>query len=120
MLDILTARQLLQMGYAPEDIAALDKENPQDPAPDPVPEPSPEPVPEPKPDPQPAPAPDQTQVLQMVQQLTGNVDKLSKQLQALAIRDIVTPDRPKQATAEEILSQMLQPYKDIKGKGDNK
>lgn len=119
MLDIITARQLLQMGYAPEDIAALDKENPQ-PVPDPVPDPAPDPVPEPKPDPQPAPAPDQTQVLQMVQQLTGNVDKLQKQLQALAIRDIVTPDRPKQATAEEILSQMLQPYKDIKGKGDNK
>ena len=111
MLDILTARQLLQMGYAPEEIAALDKENPQ---------PIPDPAPEPKPDPQPAPVPDQTQVLQMVQQLTGNVDKLQKQIQALAIRDIVTPDRPKQATAEEILSQMLQPYKDIKGKGDNK
>ena len=115
MLDINTARQLLQMGYAPEEIAALDKENP-----DPVPEPSPEPVPEPKPDPQPAPAPDQTQVLQMVQQLTGNVDKLSKQLQALAIRDIAAHDLPKKATAEEILSQMLQPYKDIKGKEDNK
>lgn len=119
MLDIITARQLLQMGYAPEEIAALDNPAPQ-PAPEPVPDPAPEPVPEPKPDPQPAPAPDQTQVLQMVQQLTGNVDKLQKQLQALAIRDIVTPDRPKQATAEEILSQMLQPYKDIKGKGDNK
>lgn len=119
MLDILTASKLLQMGYAPEEIAALDNPAPQ-PAPEPVPDPAPEPVPEPKPDPQPAPAPDQTQVLQMVQQLTGNVDKLQKQLQALAIRDIVTPDRPKQATAEEILSQMLQPYKDIKGKGDNK
>lgn len=119
MLDINTARQLLQMGYTPEQISALDKENP-DPAPDPVPEPSPEPVPEPKPDPQPAPAPDQTQVLQMVQQLTGNVDKLSKQLQALAIRDIAAHDLPKKATAEEILSQMLQPYKDIKGKEDNK
>ena len=119
MLDILTARQLLQMGYAPEEIAALDNPAPQ-PAPDPVPDPAPDPVPEPKPDPQPAPAPDQTQVLQMVQQLTGNVDKLQKQLQALAIRDIVAPDRPRQATAEEILSQMLQPYKDIKGKEDNK
>lgn len=121
MLDILTARQLLQMGYKPEEIAALDNNEPN---PEPVPEPSPEPVPEPSPDPTPAPnpspAPDQAQVLQMVQQLTGNVDKLQKQLQALAIRDIVTPDRPKQATAEEILSQMLQPYKDLKGKGDNK
>ena len=113
MLDILTARQLLQMGYTPEQISALDTPEPQ-PAPDPEPDPAPDPVPEPKP------APDQSQVLQMVQQLTGNVDKLQKQLQALAIRDIVTPDRPKQATAEEILSQMLQPYKDLKGKGDNK
>ena len=56
----------------------------------------------------------------MVQQLTGNVDKLSKQLQALAIRDIAAHDLPKKATAEEILSQMLQPYKDIKGKEENK
>ena len=119
MLDILTARQLLQMGYTPEQISALDNGNP-DPVPDPVPDPAPDPVPEPKPDPQPAPAPDQTQVLQMVQQLNGNVDKLQKQIQALAIRDIVTPDRPKQATAEEILSPMLQPYKDIKGKEDKK
>lgn len=119
MLDILTARQLLQMGYTPEQISALDTPEPQ-PAPDPEPDPAPDPVPEPKPDPQPAPAPDQSQVLQMVQQLTGNVDKLQKQIQALAIRDIVTPDRPKQATAEEILSQMLQPYKDLKGKEDNK
>ena len=76
--------------------------------------------PAPQPAPEPAPAPDQTQVLQMVQQLTGNVDKLSKQLQALAIRDIAAHDLPKKATAEEILSQMLQPYKDIRGKEDNK
>lgn len=121
MLDILTARQLLQMGYTPEEISAMDKEKPNpDPAPDPVPDPVPEPSPDPTPAPNPSPAPDQTQVLQMVQQLTGNVDKLQKQLQALAIRDIVTPDRPKQATAEEILSQMLQPYKDIRGKEDKK
>ena len=119
MLDIITARQLLQMGYTPEQISALDNCTP-DPAPDPVPDPAPDPVPEPKPDPQPAPAPDQTQVLQMVQQLTGNVDKLQKQIQALAIRDIVTPDRPKQATAEEILSQMLQPYKDLKKERNEK
>ena len=119
MLDILTARQLLQMGYTPEQISALDTPEPQ-PAPDPVPDPAPDPVPEPKPDPQPAPAPDQSQVLQMVQQLTGNVDKLQKQLQALAIRDIAAHDLPKKATAEEILSQMLQPYKDIRGKEDNK
>lgn len=121
MLDILTARQLLQMGYTPDEISALDnKESLPDPTPDPVPEPAPDPVPDPTPAPNPSPAPDQTQVLQMVQQLTGSVDKLQKQIQALAIRDIVTPDRPKQATAEEILSQMLQPYKDLKGKEDNK
>lgn len=117
MLDISIAQQLLKMGYSPDEISALDKDEPK---PDPEPDPAPDPVPEPKPDPQPSPAPDQMQVLQMVQQLTGNVDKLQKQIQALAIRDIVTPDRPKQATAEEILSQMLQPYKDLKGKGDNK
>ena len=119
MLDIITASQLLQMGYTPEQISGLDTPEPQ-PAPDPAPDPVPDPVPEPKPDPQPTPAPDQTQVLQMVQQLTGNVDKLSKQLQALAIRDIAAHDLPKKATAEEILSQMLQPYKDIRGKEDNK
>lgn len=117
MLDISIAQQLLQMGYSPDEISALNKEQPN---PDPAPAPEPEPAPEPAPAPDPAPVPDQSQVLQMVQQLTGNVDKLQKQLQALAIRDIVAPDRPRQATAEEILSQMLQPYKDHKGKEDNK
>ena len=112
MLDILTARQLLQMGYKPDEIAALDN---NDPNPDPVPEPAPDPAPAPAPDP--APAADQKQVLTMIQQLTSNMDKMQKQLQALAIRDIGAPDIPRKATAEEILSQMLQPYKDNKDKG---
>ena len=118
MLDILTARQLLQMGYKPDEIAALDNNDPNpDPAPDPVPDPVPEPAPDPAPDPTPAPAADQKQVLTMIQQLTSNMDKMQKQLQALAIRDIGAPDIPRKATAEEILSQMLQPYKDNKDKG---
>lgn len=121
MIDILTARQLLQMGYRPDEIAALDNNDPNpDPAPEPVPDPVPEPAPDPAPDPSPAPAADQKQVLTMIQQLTSNMDKMQKQLQALAIRDIGAPDIPRKATAEEILSQMLQPYKDNKEKGGNK
>lgn len=118
MIDILTARHLLQMGYRPDEIAALDNNdtNP-DPAPEPVPDPVPEPAPDPAPDPAPTPAADQKQVLTMIQQLTSNMDKMQKQLQALAIRDIGAPDIPRKATAEEILSQMLQPYKDNKDKG---
>ena len=118
MLDILTARQLLQMGYKPDEIAALDNNDPNpDPAPEPVPDPVPEPAPDPAPDPSPTPAADQKQVLTMIQALTTNMDKMQKQLQALAIRDIGSPDIPRKATAEEILSQMLQPYKDNKDKG---
>ena len=116
MVDILTARQLLKMGYKPDEIAALDNNDPiPESAPDPVPDPVPEPAPDPAPDP--APAADQKQVLTMIQQLTSNMDKMQKQLQALAIRDIGAPDIPRKATAEEILSQMLQPYKDNKDKG---
>ena len=118
MVEIKLAQQLLGMGYTPEQIQTLDTE------PDhlgkdgtknvpPAPEPEPEPVPEPKPASEPAPAPASDQLLKVLQTMQTNMTSMQKQLQALAIRDITTPDQPK-ITAEDVLRGIILPEK----KGD--
>lgn len=111
LISISTALQLLNMGYTPDQIKSL--ETPAgEPDPQPTPEPQPEPTPEPQPDPAPAPAPtpgpENDDVKSMIASLAQSVNKLTTQMQQLAIRDVNTPTIPK-ASAEDILSQMLLP-----------
>lgn len=111
MISISTALQLLNMGYTPDQIKSLETPS-GDPDPQPTPEPQPEPTPEPQPDPAPAPAPtpgpENDDVKSMIASLAQSVNKLTTQMQQLAIRDVNTPTIPK-ASAEDILSQMLLP-----------
>lgn len=111
LISISTALQLLNMGYTPDQIKSLETPS-GDPDPEPTPEPQPEPTPEPQPDPAPAPAPtpgpENDDVKSMIASLAQSVNKLTTQMQQLAIRDVNTPTIPK-ASAEDILSQMLLP-----------
>lgn len=118
MVEIKLAQQLLGMGYTPEQIQTLDAEpdhlgtdGTENVPPEPVPAPAPEPALEP------APAPAQNnandQLLKVLQTMQTNMNSMQKQLQALAIRDITTPDQPK-ITAEDVLRGIILPEK----KGD--
>ena len=118
MVEITLARQLLGMGYTPEQIQTLDTE-PDHPGKDgtkndpPAPEPEPAPAPEPEPAPAPAQNNSNDQLLKVLQTMQTNMTSMQKQLQALAIRDITTPDQPK-ITAEDVLRGIILPEK----KGD--
>lgn len=115
MISISTALQLLNMGYTPDQIKSLDTPS-GDPDPEPVqasaPDPDPTLDPVPTPDPAPAAAPttgpENDDVKSMIASLAQSVNKLTTQMQQLAIRDVNTPTIPK-ASAEDILSQMLLP-----------
>lgn len=114
MVEIKLAQQLLGMGYTPEQIQTLDAEpdhlenNGTENVP---PEPAPEPAPAPAPEPAQNNANDQ--LLKVLQTMQTNMSSMQKQLQALAIRDITTPDQPK-VTAEDVLRGIILPEK----KGD--
>lgn len=107
LISISTALQLLNMGYTPDQIKSLETPS-GDPDPQPTPEPQPDPTPEPQPAPVPTPGPENDEVKNMIASLAQSVNKLTAQMQQLAIRDVNTPTIPK-ASAEDILSQMLLP-----------
>ena len=114
MVEIALARQLLGMGYTPEQIQTLDADPDhlgKDDTENVTPEPEPEPAPAPEPEPSPAPASDQ--LLKVLQTMQTTMSSMQKQMQALAIRDITTPDQPK-ITAEDVLRGIILPEK----KGD--
>lgn len=110
MITIDNALKLLEMGYAPEEIKKLDtSETGSLGEPDTKNVPG-EPVPEPVPEPVTVPDQPDQQVMDMIKALTNNVDKLSRQMSQLAMRDITQPN-PTRVTAEDILQQMLVPKK---------
>jgi len=114
LVEIALARQLLGMGYTPEQIQTLDADPDhlgKDDTENVTPEPEPEPAPAPEPEPSPAPASDQ--LLKVLQTMQTTMSSMQKQMQALAIRDITTPDQPK-ITAEDVLRGIILPEK----KGD--
>ena len=115
MISISTALQLLNMGYTPDQIKSLetpagdpDQAAAQAPTPDPEQQPDPEPTPDPAPAAAPTAGPENDDVKSMIASLAQSVNKLTTQMQQLAIRDVNTPTIPK-ASAEDILSQMLLP-----------
>jgi len=114
VVEIKLAQQLLGMGYTPEQIQTLDADPDhlgKDDTENVTPEPEPEPAPAPEPEPSPAPASDQ--LLKVLQTMQTTMSSMQKQMQALAIRDITTPDQPK-ITAEDVLRGIILPEK----KGD--
>lgn len=115
LISISTALQLLNMGYTPDQIKSLetpagdpDQGASQASTPDPEPQPEPQPTPDPAPAAAPTAGPETDEVKNMISSLAQSVNKLTAQMQQLAIRDVNTPTIPK-ASAEDILSQMLLP-----------
>lgn len=97
--DILT---LARAGFSRAEIAELLKDEQLAPAPEPQPEPAPQPEPQPTPAPAPAPAP----APDMLGQILGKFDEMSRSMQELAIK---TSQQPKQETADDILAAIIRP-----------
>ena len=79
------------------------------PAPAPAPDPEPSPAPAPAPEPQPAPAPAPAPVAQpqdMLGQILGKFDEMSRSMQELAIKN---SQQPKPETADDILAAIIRP-----------
>lgn len=99
--DILT---LARAGFSRAEIAELLKDEQPAPAPEPQPEPAPQPEPQPAPTPAPAPAP--APAPDMLGQILGKFDEMSRSMQELAIKN---SQQPKQETADDILAAIIRP-----------
>jgi len=91
---------LVNAGFNKDEILRLSGLQPAEPAPAPDPEPAPAPAPAPEPAPAPAPAPD------MLGQILGKFDEMSRTMQELAIKN---SQQPKTETADDILAAIIRP-----------
>ena len=94
---------LVNAGFTKDEILRLAGMAPAEPAPDPEPAPAPAPAPEPAPAPAPAPVP---QPQDMLGQILGKFDEMSRSMQELAIKQ---SQQPKPETADDILAAIIRP-----------
>lgn len=100
---------LLNQGFTPADVMALQQMPAPAPAPDPAPAPAPAPDPAPAPAPQPDPAP------AWAEELNQSIKLMTNAMHANAIMQQQQPE-VKTITAEEALANIIQPPKPEKGK----
>lgn len=98
---------LLNQGFTPADVMALQQAPAPDPAPDPAPAPAPDPAPTPAPQPDPAPA--------WAEELNQSIKLMTNAMHANAIMQQQQP-APKQITADEALANIIQPPKPERAK----
>ena len=96
---------LVNAGFTKDEILRLAGMAPAEPAADPEPAPAPAPAPEPQPAPAPAPA-QVAQPQDMLGQILGKFDEMSKAMQDLAIKN---SQQPKPETADDILAAIIRP-----------
>lgn len=96
---------LVNAGFTKDEILRLAGMAPAEPAADPEPAPAPAPAPEPQPAPAPAPAP-VAQPQDMLGQILGKFDEMSRSMQELAIKN---SQQPKPETADDILAAIIRP-----------
>lgn len=102
---------LLNQGFSPADVMALQ----QAPAPAPAPDTAPDPAPAPAPDPAPAPAPQPEPAPAWAEELNQSIKLMTNAMHANAIMQQQQP-APKTITADEALANIIQPPKPDKGK----
>lgn len=102
---------LLNQGFSPADVMAL-QQMPA-PAPDPTPDPAPAPTPDPAPAPTPAPMPDPAPA--WAEELNQSIKLMTNAMHANAIMQQQQP-AAKTITADEALANIIQPPKPEKGK----
>jgi len=95
---------LVNAGFNKDEILRLAGMAPA-PAPDPEPAPAPAPAPEPAPAPAPAPVP-VPQPNDMLTQILGKFDEMSRSMQELAIKN---SQQPQPETADDILAAIIRP-----------
>ena len=100
---------LLNQGFTPADLMALQK------MPAPAPTPAPDPAPTPAPDPAPAPAPKPDPAPAWAEELNQSIKLMTNAMHANAIMQQQQP-APKTITADEALANIIQPPKPDKGK----
>lgn len=98
---------LLNQGFTPADVMALQQMPAPDPAPDAAPAPAPDPAPAPAPQPDPAPA--------WAEELNQSIKLMTNAMHANAIMQQQQPV-PKQITADEALANIIQPPRPDKAK----
>lgn len=102
---------LLNQGFTPADVMALQ----QMPAPDPAPDPAPAPAPDPASAPAPAPAPQPDPAPVWAEELNQSIKLMTNAMHANAIMQQQQPV-PKQITADEALANIIQPPRPERGK----
>lgn len=100
---------LLNQGFTPADVMALQQMPAPAPVPDPVPTPGPDPAPVPAPSPMPDPAP------AWAEELNQSIKLMTNAMHANAIMQQQQPAQ-KQITADEALANIIQPPRPEKGK----
>jgi hypothetical protein len=98
---------LLNQGFTPADVMALQQMPAPAPAPDPAPAPAPDPAPTHAPQPEPTPA--------WAEELNQSIKLMTNAMHANAIMQQQQP-APKTITADEALANIIQPPKPDKGK----
>lgn len=104
---------LLNQGFSPADVMALQQMPDPAPTPAPAPAPTPDPAPAPTPDPSPAPMPDPAPA--WAEELNQSIKLMTNAMHANAIMQQQQP-QVKTVTADEALANILQPPKPEKGK----
>lgn len=98
---------LLNQGFSPADVMALQQMPVPATAPDPAPAPAPDPAPDPAPRPDPVPA--------WAEELNQSIKLMTNAMHANAIMQQQQP-APKTISADEALANIIQPPKPDKGK----